>query len=406
PLGSPTFYGTTPPKERALFMPSRNQTSNSVLGTYYSYDVPSTVRGDTFHTEGSMIGAGHYGYPDFPPDRNVGGDWSLDSKVYTTTSDHAIVRGGSTAYTNHHYSGDFIGSFDWPGFLPGGGDGTAWGPQAYSKMKPTKPIFSGLNAIYELREVPAMLRQRFLKDGLHSIPNYWLALQFGWKPLLSDIIKTVTFQRAAQKRLAWLLQHNGKPVRRRVDLASTSTTIDTGHYGGGPYPGFVDYFYRGPRTSSSRRIETDHVWASARFRYWLPDGPRDINWNTAMLARLYGLYPSPSVIWNALPWTWLADWFHTAGDVLENMDGGVANRLAADYFYVMREKKYVSVVDSRADMFSYPDYSPVSVNVSATREIAYKSRLAGDPFGFHSQPTNLSAMQLSIIGALGLSRLR
>jgi len=124
-----------------------------------------------------------------------------------------------------------------------------------------------------------------------------------------------------------------------------------------------------------------------------------------MEARLFGLFPSPAAVWNALPWTWLADWFASTGDILANMDVGVANRLAADYFYVMREKAYVQTADCSCTMFSYPNKEPVAVNVTGTRVSAFKSRLAGDPFGFHTSNNNLTGMQLSILGALGKSRL-
>jgi len=160
-------------------------------------------------------------------------------------------------------------------------NGASWGAQAFNNMKPTKPTFNGLNALYEMREVPEMLRQRFLSSGLKGIPNYWLALQFGWKPLLQDIRKMVTFQRNAERKLKWLLRHNGKPIRASstlVDSTTETVPVRTDWSRPNPLGSFVTQFFSGTPYSLNSTVVQDRVWAVAKYRYWLPDGPRDINW--------------------------------------------------------------------------------------------------------------------------------
>lgn len=274
-------------------------------------------------------------------------------------------------------------------------------------MKPTKPSFEALNAIHELRELPGMLRQRFHKNNLKNIGSYWLALQFGWKPLLNDCIKLVNLQQSMQQRLNWLLRNNGKPVRRRIQIASSSDSTMVSYPSVSGYvqsPGFVSRFYSGARGYNEKTTLTDRVWASARFRYWLPKGPRDIDYKRRLIAELYGFAPRPSVIYNAMPWTWLLDWFTSAGDVVSNLDAGVADRLAADYFYVMREKH------ARSERHSFCGYYPpgggrIVISTFASKDRFLKTRLKGNPFGFNTNENDLSGMQLSILGALGLSRL-
>jgi hypothetical protein len=282
---------------------------------------------------------------------------------------------------------------------------STFGASAYSRMKPTAPSFQTLNAVYELREIPGMLKQRFTKDLL-GVPNYWLALQFGWRPLLNDIINFVITQRTAQKRLAQLMRDNGKPVRRRTvlyDYTDSSTSSETSY--GATYPIMVTQAYRSIPTMTTKVSYLQRAWASARFRYWLPDGPRDVNWTNAMLARIYGLYPTPSVVYNAIPWTWLVDWFSNVGDVIDNLDGGVANRLAADYFYVMTHTEALVERITTAQMWS-PSGGHVDFTCQFRRAFGAKRRGVGDPFGFATNAGSLSSMQLSIMGALGLSRLR
>lgn len=314
---------------------------------------------------------------------------------------------GSGAYRITHYDGSFSGQDLGTSFPVLTGDGSDYGAEAYRRMKPTKPTFPGLNAIYELREVPEMLRQRFLESGLYAIPNYWLALKFGWEPLLNDIRNCIRFQQAAQKKLAWLLRHNGKPVRTRVDLADSEVESAVTRYDWRtPSPGFVTQYYSGVPYSLEKTVTKNKIWAAARFRYWLPPGPRDINWTRAMNARLFGLMPSPVIIWNMLPWTWLSDWFFDTGNILSNMDAGVAERCAADWFYVMREQTQEYRAEYHATMYLNPSNALHPITTSSVRGTTLKTRVVGDPFGFGTKDIDLSAMQLSILGALGLSRVR
>jgi hypothetical protein len=123
-----------------------------------------------------------------------------------------------------------------------------------------------------------------------------------------------------------------------------------------------------------------------------------------MIARIYGLYPSPSVIYNAIPWSWLIDWFSNAGDCIENAEAGVANRLAADYFYVMNEYIITRVRGLTVQLFDR-NQQVYQAHGTATATSSFKIRGAGDPFGWGTNPNGLNESQLAILGALGLSRL-
>jgi hypothetical protein len=353
---------------------------------------------------------GHYGYPGLlglPGD--LGGSLNIIKKTMRCESFDIGTIHGSGGYKVDSYTGkvwapDVGSTATWNGSTIKG-DATAWGPSAYKQMKPTKPAFNALNAFYEMREFPSMLRQRFLDNHLHAIPNYWLALKFGWEPLLSDLRKCYDFQTTAQKKLAWLLQRNGKPTRTKTILKEESELWDGGWDYTRQYPGFVTQFYADTPYATYRSTLFDRVWASARWRFWLPDTPPDYGWSNPVVQKLFGLYPSPSQLWNSLPWTWLIDWFSSVGDILENMDIGVADRLTADSFYVMRESGHRGENSYFAKYHSFPSDETIAVQVTSHYEVVQKTRLPGDPFGFNTNPNDLSAMQLSILGALGWSRL-
>jgi len=105
-----------------------------------------------------------------------------------------------------------------------------------------------------------------------------------------------------------------------------------------------------------------------------------------------------------IPWSWLVDWFSNTGDILENLDAGVAERLAADYAYVMREyqltvEQYVSAT------FKTMGGGTIDVNLQSQSFKFSKYRTPISPFGWNVKESDLSMTQLSILGALGLSRL-
>lgn len=389
------------------YMPKLDIAPSSMDGIEYTIN-GATPRYNTIMTEVSTLtdGGGHWGYPDFPPNRDCGGPF-IKTGIRTTfgaTESIDAWRGGPL---KQHYSGCFRAQVSGIAGTISSVDGTAWGVEAYSRMKPTKPSFQALNSLYELREVPAMLKQRFHFNDLKSLGDFHLALQFGWLALLRDCRNLYNAQQRMEKRLAWLLRHNGRPVRTRVDLmgSQVDNAPVSGEYYGNLYPILVTQYYRRVPTHVEQTWTTDKVWASAQFRYWLPPGPRGIVWRTKMKAALFGLNPSPSVVWNAMPWTWLSDWFVNVGGLLENLDVGVANRLAADYYYVMREICWHRRRDS-VGHFKDNAGRDLTVSGSALYEKFRKTRLHGDPFGLNTNQASLSGMQLSILGALGLSKVR
>jgi len=353
---------------------------------------------------------GHYGWPHPPEFRDIGGSFVL----YGSETNNGVMGVGTVttngpgAYSDWTYSGSIVGKCT-PLDLPTTGTHPeSYGAEAYSKMMPTAPNFQALNAIYELREVPGQLRQKMVDGNLKNISNYWIALQFGWKPLLNDIRNSVLTQIGMQNRLNQLLRDNGKPVRRRIPLAAAETELGSSSgvaYGSFDPGDFVTYFYSSDPTHSTREYQLSRVWASAQFRYWLPEGPRNVEWTRNMKAAIFGLNPSPSVVYNAVPWTWLFDWFTNTGYVLDNLSSGVADRCAADWFYVMSETHRI-----RESILTWNGWNeqrePVSFTTTSTSRAYSKFRTRGDPFGLAFNQNDLSPMQLSILGALGMSRSR
>lgn len=393
----------------------RNKIDNPILGYDGNNSTPVIYPGRTgrvFDEDSEMYAGfnGHYGYPNFPPDRNVGGRFFLN-KYERSAPPVSVGKIDRCQLDGTFYRGAVNATFIGVSKL----NGTSWSPSstqasdAWNRMKPTQPNFSGLNAVYELKDVPGMLKQRLSHNGLKDIGSYYLALKFGWEPLLRDIRDFVKTQMSAQKRLQQLLRDNGKPVRRGCTLYDISTTsYSEGASYGALNPVFATQFYKSIPLFRDTVTTTERIWASGRYRYWLPGGPRDVAWQRKMIARIFGFKPSPKVVWDALPWTWLIDWFVDVGSMLENMEAGVADRLAADYFYIMYNKTITGRRESRGFFKKGCGSTQKTLEVQAVSTViaSHKAREVGDPFGWNTPENTLSGNQLSILGALGLSRLR
>jgi hypothetical protein len=140
----------------------------------------------------------------------------------------------------------------------------------------------------------------------------YLAYEFGWKPLVSDLGKMLDFVASTDKRVLELNRlKSGKGLRRNI------TVWDDLAEGGA----FIHYI--GPLYSNGTRIwlhqETERrIWVSI---VWRPTSPPDgsTDADTLSLARqlVWGLNVSPASLWEAMPWSWLIDWFGSFGDYLE-----------------------------------------------------------------------------------------
>lgn len=349
---------------------------------------------------------GHRGYPFKLGKSDIGGPFKkLYYNSVVTPFNVGKIQGGSV-YRQHQYEGLVLTSNNLS-IDPRDYDPSGYGATAWRRMKPDQPNMNLLNALYELKDVPGMLRQRFHAQNLHEIGSYYLAQKFGWDPLLRDIRDTIITQINAQKRLEQLLRDEGKPVRRKMILADESALVFEGSGTGiEVYPSFVTYFYADNGGWQGTIVDKRKVWASAQFKYYLPSGPRDINWKRRMIASIFGLRPTPAAVYNAIPWTWLIDWYINLGDVLSNLDTTLVDRVGANYFYLMANDERVIDADRHATYYRYPDQSLITAKSKLVLRRGSKVRLRGDPFGLATAENSLNGMQLSILGALGLSRVR
>lgn len=272
---------------------------------------------------------------------------------------------------------------------------------------PLKPTTYLPVAIFELKDIPRMLKHA--GDLLHKLVTRpsslarpkeaaaaTLAYQFGWGPLLQDILGIADFADAvAAKQRDLLNLSTGGTLRRTVQL---------GHF---------NKLYRGTQTLHSTgafvvvsRYEQQtrwHNWATIRWQLRNPSAVGiQPTWQNAFRIA-YGLHPLqiPVNVWKALPWSWAIDWF-----------AGISDLLAANQNMVLFKPSRLNVmqlVSSTCTWGSVPSPNGVGKGfLGGSADFTWKRR-SQPPLGsgalFNLRVPFLDSFKLSIISALTITRL-
>jgi hypothetical protein len=185
-----------------------------------------------------------------------------------------------------------------------------------ARSNPSRPSLSMPVFIGEMRELPDLVRLGGNNLIQHGASGF-LAYQFGWKPLLSDLKGMVNFQGLVNKRFQEIARSMDREgLRRRITIdkqskvSSQSVTLDSA-------TGLI-------LTGEVKKRTFFNKWGTVRWRYSgvqsvLDDGSEQIKMAQRAIT---GLNLDPANIsysaWNLLPWTWMADWFGNVGDFMQS----------------------------------------------------------------------------------------
>jgi len=288
---------------------------------------------------------------------------------------------------------------------------------------PWKPKASLAVTIIELMtgDVPTVFKnlRKYLSD-LQSLKRTagsdWLNLQFGWVPLVSDVIDAVRvlFQ------LHMLLYGSASRRRKREGELGTWRRIDTtspsdrGVYFGTILGSKVLKTSGNPQApspinASGSWSRTFTVTADYRFTARYHQGAVPNATENGYLDRathLLGLELTPDVLWQLTPWTWLLDWASNLGAVSQNLTDLNWSNVLLDYAYLTYKVKTESATalwsSGRWTQGDFVFEIPSTLFSRATSVETIREQAS--PFGFSAGWSGLSPFQLSILAALGMSR--
>lgn len=252
-----------------------------------------------------------------------------------------------------------------------------------------------------------------------DLGHEYLNVEFGWKPFVSDlrdICHAITHSDAIWRQYE---QDSGKMVRRRYEFPETVTheyvEVERTHpHLLGPESSTL---YNFAKTGLGKCIRhhsvTKRQWFSGAFSYYLPTGEssyglidlglpgrQGVAEHVIKAKKLLGLTLTPDTVWNLSPWSWAVDWFTNTSDVLENWSNWAIDSQVLLYGYFMEH-----TISSYTYTWTGDTYFRASViPMSLTTVTETKVRRRAGPYGFGVTWDGLSARQVSIAAALGISR--
>jgi hypothetical protein len=292
-----------------------------------------------------------------------------------------------------------------------------YAPKFIADSNPTTPIAGIGQFLGEMERLP-----KFFFD-----PNYlahkinvarlagsdYLNVAFGWVPFVSDLQKAVTIALRANEYAKQIYRDSGFWIRRKRKLEPIVQTFVKRTESNYPYrlqyldSSQADIFFAppgryGPLEVVEERRETYSF--SAAFQYFIEGDGTFLSEAESQLKavdRLLGIKPTPSVLYELMPYSWLIDWVTNVGDVVSNWTQFMDDRLVMPYCYLMRETQ--DRITGTAPNLNF--YSLSGTQAASTVQLTVqKERVRGTPYGFGLNPDSFTARQWAILGALALSK--
>lgn len=164
--------------------------------------------------------------------------------------------------------------------------------------------------------------KRFRASGKSEAASYWLAWNFAVKPTIQDIKNTILGLKAAIKRLEFLRRRNHKPTTmsfRRRDFWSPPEHL---RLDGPILPGIDQLEYQG--SDLCHRVRTHRIVLEllsykvdlvikGKVRFDIDDAYLEGGVGLGIVwSAMQGLYNPEKILWEAAPFSWLADYFVSA----------------------------------------------------------------------------------------------
>jgi hypothetical protein len=290
----------------------------------------------------------------------------------------------------------------------------AKGSTAVARSIPTNPVADAGTFIGELKSgLPKLVGKELFKTKLkdyRKVGSEYLNVEFGWKPLVSDLQKFGKAAIESDKILKQLHRDSGKDVHRKFTFPDERyTTVDKySNYAVWPGLGVSIYPYclhnvGGDQLTRTVEVETK-TWFSGSFTYHLNLGttlPDRIDAQAAEARKLFGVELTPETVWNLAPWSWAVDWEGNIGDVLHNVSRFSQDGLVMRYGYIMQQKT-AKVTYSLGWGGRLKDGPRKDLHLTIIAQS--KIRRRASPFGFGFDMTALTGRQSAILGTLGISR--
>lgn len=264
---------------------------------------------------------------------------------------------------------------------------------------------------------PKRKRHLTLYSVFGALADSYLQSQFNILPLLDDIAKLAKSVRTFRSEVSKLLQFEKRRLRRHY-------YFDVG----APYiasfetkPRFYTYLAErlcvtsvtnnpevvgiDGKTELSRDVRYDlaKFHAELEFTYYFTNYQREHAFGLGLLDK-FGVNLNPTIIWNAIPWSFLVDWTLGVSRYLDQFERGNLEPVTVihRYLWSWRVKRRIKV--SSQNNLEVPWLSPVRQDTVWIEEESYK-RVPCTPNIYQAlEASGISAKEFSLASALVFSR--
>lgn len=278
-----------------------------------------------------------------------------------------------------------------------------------NRAKVDTPVF-----LFELRDIPRMIRDwgndilvaknwLFTELDTHGhlidlrtaprrIANNYLAYQYGIAPFISDLQKMLDVVGSVDKKLSELKHLKQGSSRRHATVFNAEKSENR-------VTRYISGLYQESNSFSSYFIQTKKVWVSVN---WKPLNPSSLPKTDDELRELarrlaFGWEFSLAQLWEAMPWSWLFDWFGNIGDIFN----ASRNTIPCEW----SESAIMTERILRLTGFSWVTHvGPVRVSVPNYHYRILKRELAPIVVYPEFNLPIFDGRQLSILSALGVQR--
>lgn len=234
------------------------------------------------------------------------------------------------------------------------GSGQGYVNTAFNQAAPDLTTVSVPNFLAELGDLKSLLSLWSSRSGLvKNLAGARLNYSFGWKPTIGDIAAMIDSVRSFEQKLRLFRESLGSVSNRNYSMLnrniSKSGTFNLG-----------DIHYRVDWTATlSGRVKV-HL----KFRYDPIKVMTDTETNIRGLLDVLGFELNPRIIWDALPFTFVIDWFFGVGNWLQNF---------------------------KIDTLELPVHC-LDASVSYKEVLKVESRLSVNPTGYPTDSTSIELM--------------
>ncbi len=274
--------------------------------------------------------------------------------------------------------------------------------QGKAQGNPNRPSVDLPVFLFELRDIPGMIKDwgddikragrisggQYLTESPAAVAKRYVEYQFGIKPVIDDVKKMLDFQKSVERKLKAVENLS----KRGVENSNNTVYEDerTTHEG----VSLLSALYMESRTARTKTTINRKYWTSTRWEA-TGDIPRTSEDKYQLAVRLaYGLDISFATMWEAMPWSWLIDWFSDIGLAMQQTRGTIPVRAARQ---CLMKKTWISM----NIMEVYSEF-PVTVTPIPEQSVHRERVLAGPVLNVDWNLPFLTGSQAAILSSLAV----